>query len=89
MAKDIEIIQQYDCPEGYYHRVCGILKNNISRSISGEINVYYYDKNDIKVCNSIAIFDVEPQGKTKFSTTGCTEQFAYYKIKIEKFPFPL
>ena len=80
----IEIVKQYECPDNYGHRICGIVVNNRDKPTHVSIEVTYYDADDTQIDrtgDSISITD--PFGKAQFQTTSCHEKFDHYKIEAK------
>ena len=83
---DVEIIQQYDCPNEFgYHRLCGIVENKSSTSEGVFIHVYYYDADGVKIGYGNARITIDPHGKSKFRTHAYTEDepFDYYEVELQ------
>ncbi len=80
----VEIIKQYDCPDDYGYRICGIVSSNSDESIYVTVRVTYYDKNDTQVYVGVDhIHITDSFGKAQFKTTPCNEKFDYYKVAVE------
>ena len=82
---DVKIIQQYDCPDVWgQHRLCGIVENKRSTSKMVFIRVNYYDADGVKLYDILDTIDIDPHGKSKFTTTPYIEDepFDHYEVEL-------
>ena len=79
----INIVKVYDCPKGTHHKVCGIIENKTSSKLSAKVDIYYYDKDEIKIGETFAYVTIDPYGKAKFETFEFSDSFDHYKLEYQ------